>query len=574
MLKKIIAVLCALSMVFLQGNMLNAAVVDKVAPTIKSASPKNNQTSISVNRKIRLTFSENIYAGTSFSKIKLTKTNGVAVKIKISISKNILYISHTYKLDYNSYYVLSISAKAIKDKEGNQFKKAVTIRFKTKAIIATPVPIATIEPTTANTPTLTPTPTSTLTPTPTNTPMPTPTSTLTPTPTATPTPTPSPVLTPAPAFTLTDLDGKQVSLSDFRGKNVFINFWATWCGACTGELPYIESIYQENNSDLVILAINYAENASTVSNYMIGNGYHFKALLNTSGSVFNDYNNLTKGNGIPQSFFIDKNGNIIAQRVGYMTKEQMEAYIRALTTTTQTPVPVFTPAVTPLPTATNLPALIPTNPPVQATTNTPLPTSTVVPAVTHTPTVETTPVPTVTPEGTASPTVTNTPTTPNPPKFDSLDNNDKTIRGRAESGDAVTLKTGSKTLGTAIVNSSGKFSLTIKPLIAGTVVEGTVEDEFGNTSKVAKVTVKDVIPPFAPKVNAVSSKSKTVTGKTEARAIVTVKVGTKKLWTATADKKGAFTVKITAQKAKTMLSVTATDKAGNTSKTTKVKVGK
>jgi len=84
----------------------------------------------------------------------------------------------------------------------------------------------------------------------------------------------------------------------------------------------------------------------------------------------------------------------------------------------------------------------------------------------------------------------------------------------------------------------------------------------------------DVIPPVAPKVNAVSIKSKTVKGKTEAGAIVIVKAGTKILCSATANSKGSFNIKIIAQKAGTILSVTATDKAGNTSKATKVKVGK
>jgi len=175
---------------------------------------------------------------------------------------------------------------------------------------------------------------------------------------------------------------------------------------------------------------------------------------------------------------------------------------------------------------------------------------------------------------TPTPTVKNTSTLPNPPKFDSLDNNDKTIRGSAKAGDTITIISGTKKLGTAKVNSEGKFVLSIKPLVAGTKVQGIVINKFGSISSVAIVTVKDAIPPVAPKVNAISSKAKTVKGKTETLATVTVKVGAKKLGTVTADNKGYFTVKITSQKSGTVLSVTATDKSGNTSKVTKVKVRK
>src|SRR5690606_32548559 len=62
----------------------------------------------------------------------------------------------------------------------------------------------------------------------------------------------------APDFTLADLEGKEVSLSDFRGKYVLINFWATWCQYCDLEMPDLDRLYKENE-DLVVLAVNVQE---------------------------------------------------------------------------------------------------------------------------------------------------------------------------------------------------------------------------------------------------------------------------------------------------------------------------
>src|SRR5262245_36762744 len=62
---------------------------------------------------------------------------------------------------------------------------------------------------------------------------------------------------PTPDFTLTDPDGKKISLKDFRGKTIFLNFWATWCEPCREEMPAMEKLYQEHkNNNFVVLAVN------------------------------------------------------------------------------------------------------------------------------------------------------------------------------------------------------------------------------------------------------------------------------------------------------------------------------
>lgn len=128
-------------------------------------------------------------------------------------------------------------------------------------------------------------------------------------------------------FKLQDLNGKEVSLSDLRGKNVFLNFWATWCPSCKAEMPKIEKLYQETkDSDLVILAINLGENRQTVQSFKDKNKYNFNMLLDADQAVAIKYD-ITS---IPTSFFIDKDGNIISKKIGAMNIDEMKSYINSL----------------------------------------------------------------------------------------------------------------------------------------------------------------------------------------------------------------------------------------------------
>ena len=127
---------------------------------------------------------------------------------------------------------------------------------------------------------------------------------------------------PAPDFTLKDLDGNTVRLSDFRGKVVFLNFWATWCPPCRAEMPDIEKVHRKyKDQDVVVLGIDLRESASTVRAFVEDGGYTWAFLLDTTGEVGSMY----RVSAIPTSYFVDKKGIIRAVTIGGMTAATMEA---------------------------------------------------------------------------------------------------------------------------------------------------------------------------------------------------------------------------------------------------------
>ncbi len=117
----------------------------------------------------------------------------------------------------------------------------------------------------------------------------------------------------APDFQLLNLEGQPVSLSDFQGKPVLLNFWATWCGPCRQEMPLIQGIFEEySDAELVILAIDIGETPSVVNNFIERSNFSFPVLLDTDQDVALEYNI----RAIPTTFFIDKDGIIQAIKVG------------------------------------------------------------------------------------------------------------------------------------------------------------------------------------------------------------------------------------------------------------------
>lgn len=128
-------------------------------------------------------------------------------------------------------------------------------------------------------------------------------------------------------FSLEDLNGNKVDLSSFKGKKIFLNFWATWCPPCKAEMPDIEKLYQETkDSDLVILAVNVGEDKKTAQNFMNANKYNFTVLLDVTGEV----SRLYQVTGIPTSYFIDTEGFLEDGITGGISLESMKEYISNL----------------------------------------------------------------------------------------------------------------------------------------------------------------------------------------------------------------------------------------------------
>jgi thiol-disulfide isomerase/thioredoxin len=131
----------------------------------------------------------------------------------------------------------------------------------------------------------------------------------------------------APDFKLKDLSGKEISLSDLKGKRVFINFWATWCPPCKAEMPELEKLYQETkSSDLVIITVNLGEDKATVHKFIESNKYNFPVLLDSK----NEAAALYGIRSIPTSYFIDKDGYIANGKIGAMNLEEMRSYVEGI----------------------------------------------------------------------------------------------------------------------------------------------------------------------------------------------------------------------------------------------------
>jgi peroxiredoxin len=118
----------------------------------------------------------------------------------------------------------------------------------------------------------------------------------------------------APDFTLPTLEGDTVSLSDFQGKLVLINFWATRCPPCRKEMPYLEELFREGNENLVILCINVGESASKVKGFADENDLSFTILLDANRKVYNSYPKRRKV--IPITYLIDEQGEISKSKMG------------------------------------------------------------------------------------------------------------------------------------------------------------------------------------------------------------------------------------------------------------------
>lgn len=135
-----------------------------------------------------------------------------------------------------------------------------------------------------------------------------------------------------PDFELTTLSGDVVKLSDYKGKKVMLNFWASWCGPCKAEMPHMENYYKKNkeSDNVEIIAVNLTKQERKgmegIESFVEAFGLTFPIPLDLEGSVMDDYAVI----GIPTSYFINTDGTIGQKVVAAMDEKTMKQYIDRL----------------------------------------------------------------------------------------------------------------------------------------------------------------------------------------------------------------------------------------------------
>ena len=127
----------------------------------------------------------------------------------------------------------------------------------------------------------------------------------------------------APEFILDGLSGRKAELKNFKGKVIFLSFWATWCGPCKEELPSIEALHQYfKGKDFVVLTVAVdLEGASPVEKFIAKQGYTFYVLTDPKGETLDLY----RVEKIPMTFLIDKKGRIVGKAMGPRNWKSPEA---------------------------------------------------------------------------------------------------------------------------------------------------------------------------------------------------------------------------------------------------------
>lgn len=131
----------------------------------------------------------------------------------------------------------------------------------------------------------------------------------------------------APDFTAETIGGGEFKLSDQSDKVVILNFWATWCSPCVGEMPAFQRLHDEYGDELAVLAVNYMEDKETVDKFASDNGYTFPIAYDVEGDICRKY----PSDGIPYTVIIGKDGKAAKIYVGAADAEsQYKEYKSAI----------------------------------------------------------------------------------------------------------------------------------------------------------------------------------------------------------------------------------------------------
>lgn len=127
-----------------------------------------------------------------------------------------------------------------------------------------------------------------------------------------------------PDFTVYDIDGNPVSLSDFYGKPILLNFWASWCGPCVMEMPEFQKFYESYGDRVQFVIVNltdgYQETVESSSEFVAEQGYTFPVYYDTDIDAARKYG----VNAVPVSYFIDAEGHLVTWRQGMLTADLLQ----------------------------------------------------------------------------------------------------------------------------------------------------------------------------------------------------------------------------------------------------------
>jgi thiol-disulfide isomerase/thioredoxin len=139
----------------------------------------------------------------------------------------------------------------------------------------------------------------------------------------------------APDFALASLDGKKVKLSDFRGKAVLLNFWATWCSPCKVEMPWFEQLQKQYGRDgLVVLGVAMDDSEpATIAKFASDLGVNYQVLLGTD-KVSDDYGDVQY---LPTTFYIGRDGMIVDKMTGLLDRDEIESAVKKTLSTDYKP---------------------------------------------------------------------------------------------------------------------------------------------------------------------------------------------------------------------------------------------
>ncbi|MFP3508553.1 thiol-disulfide oxidoreductase ResA [Peribacillus sp. SIMBA_075] len=131
----------------------------------------------------------------------------------------------------------------------------------------------------------------------------------------------------APNFVLTDMEGKEHKLSEYKGQGVFLNFWGTYCKPCEYEMPYMENQYKSfKDQGVEILAVNVGESDYAVNNFITKHNLTFPVMIDKGREVENAY----RVDILPVTFLVDKEGKVVDIITGALTEKSIQKHMERI----------------------------------------------------------------------------------------------------------------------------------------------------------------------------------------------------------------------------------------------------